>query len=251
MSKGTPVEQLISEARAEGNYVESLVVGAYWGPRPEAPDGIARRVLAMVAGLEELGVTGGEPWWHDDTPLPLDQVALTEQVARGVNRSNANHAVMKDLGYRVSGYTGPAARDDLGVSVMIHAGSTGTRSGNSVVVKPCRLEDREVLIAQAGGAVRLLAQVWAPDWAIFTRTDLRDAVRGGTPYPGAITWLAGRDGASLAGPGAEAGPKMQQVAGGTLIDLTNDGALPAADEVVALRDRLVALGWVPAPRPAR
>lgn len=42
---------------------------------------------------------------------------------------------------------------------------------------------------------------------------------------------------------------MQPVAGGTLIDLTKGGELPAASEVVALRDRLGALGWVPG-RPA-
>lgn len=250
MTRGTPVRELISQARKEGSYIETLVVGAYWGPRAEPPDAVARRMLATISGLEALGVTGGEPWWDNDAPLPLDEAVLAERVARGVNRRDSDQGVIAELGYRAGAYTGPAARDDRGVSVMVHAGSTATRANNSVVVKPSRPEDRAVLAAQAGEVVRLLAEAWAPDWAIFTRSDLRDAVRGRSPYPGAITWLADRDGASLAGTGTRVGAEMQRVAGGTLIDLTKGGELPAAGEVVALRDQLAALGWVPEGRPA-
>lgn len=71
----------------------------------------------------------------------------------------------------------------------------------------------------------------------------------GDPFPGALSWFADRDGDSLALSAAEVGAEVQRVAGGTLVDLTKEGQLPPASEVVALRDRLAALGWVPKPRP--
>jgi hypothetical protein len=86
MSRGTPVEELISQARAEGTYIETLVVGAYWGPRPEPPEAVAWRMLATLLGLEDLGVTGGQPWWDGDAPLPLEEAALGQR-----GRSNLLH----------------------------------------------------------------------------------------------------------------------------------------------------------------
>ena len=119
-------------------------------------------MLATLSGLTSLSVTRGEPWWHDDAALPLEEGAVTEQVARAAKPHDCDRNMATELGYRVAAYSGPAPRDNRGVGVMVHAGSTADRGGNSVIVEPCRLEDGAVFAAQAGGVVRLLAGAWAP-----------------------------------------------------------------------------------------
>ena len=240
MPESIPVEELIRRERETGTYVEDLWVGAYWGHRPEPPEAIASRMLRTVHGLEPLDQILQH--WHVVEPpgeMPTDVTDLASIVRTGVNRRDSDGSVIEELGWRVTMFSGDPAPNAPGTRLDTHAGSTSARVGNAVVLSPETPAEHGVFRRLGDKLVSVLAVAWEPDWALFTSGTIFDEVGTAKRYPGAVSWFADSLGQL---PNDLGRSRTEHVAGGTIIDLVRDGQLPATDEIVALRDRLVAAG---------
>lgn len=246
VSESIPADELIRRDRAAGTYVERLRVGVYWGRRAETPDEIAGKILRTVGALEPLdGIF--QPWYVVDPPgaIPTDITELAAVVRTGVHRRNRDGSVIEELGWQVMMFSGGTARNDPGAKLSVHAGSTATRVGNTVVLSPQTPAEHGVFLRLGKELVGLLVAVWQPDWAVFTSATIADEVSTFKRYPAAVSWFSDRLGAL---PGGLDPARVEQLADGTLIDLLRDGQLPPVHEVVELRDRLAAAGILGEPK---
>ncbi|MCY1040916.1 immunity 52 family protein [Corallococcus sp. bb12-1] len=231
---------------AEQPESEDYYVGAYWGPRKEAPEDCARRtaeLLTLLASCDPLLAHWYKPARTREEArkhplMPPDLATLTESFRRGVNREKGGPAI-EQLGFTFWFGNGGARGED--VDLRITCGDHGGATPNSCVMtlpKRGANADRLLTAPVLAGVVRSMALAWDADWCAVTSWDHRELLseegRAGT-FAGWVTYLSRRRGEV---PPLPAPMRISPVEDkGTLIILTPERFTVANPEHVALAQR--------------
>ncbi|WP_406255887.1 Imm52 family immunity protein [Streptomyces nigra] len=150
-----------------------LTVRGFWGPRKEAPLGLAGRLEGFLRRLQES--SGGTLIdWHtaEDGDIALDSEVLADYIVAANPESDAEH-----MGYTTSLWAQQAGVMRVEVSTTV--GGTAEYTGNRIVVtvQPAGDASPAGLAGMAWSALVALAEEWEPDWGDVSDEVTRKAVQ--------------------------------------------------------------------------
>ena len=188
---------------------EPLIARGFWGPRQETPDRVADRLLAFLAGLDE--VVGESVRWSSPefSERSLAEPGNAQRVVADAFRANTD---APHLGINQA-YDGSGQRvRKFRISMGVGRYSESPNAHNSFVVRWAGAE------ALAEPILRRIVSAWGPDWGNVTSRSLREALAGLQPAAktgpdvGYLTFLSDQRAQVL-----PAGLDQQVVEGGVII----------------------------------
>jgi hypothetical protein len=151
----------------------SVVVRAFWGPRPQAvEDGVAA-IIATLTGLRELDESRYSRWFalggSKREALGREIATVPAAVTAALSQNREGGRVFGELGYSFGAWNG-AGRDEDTVSFSVSFSVTSPRVTNRVVfgLPP----EWEHDLDRARQALGLVVRVWRPE-----RASVRNAER--------------------------------------------------------------------------
>ncbi|WP_433007423.1 hypothetical protein [Kribbella sp. CA-294648] len=208
---------------------EPLIARGFWGPRRETPDQVADRLLAFLAGLDE--VVGESVRWSspESSGQPLAEPGHARQVISDAFRANTD---APQLGINQA-YDGSGQRvHKFRISMGVGRYSESPGAHNSFVLRWAGAEDL------ADPILRQVVTAWDPDWGNVTSRSLRDALGGlqpaGKPGPdiGYLNYLS--EGRAQALPGGLDRQMVKLDDGGVIIGSGKSGDLPPVEQTAEL-----------------
>ncbi|MEV5909961.1 Imm52 family immunity protein [Streptomyces chartreusis] len=151
-----------------------LTVRGFWGPRKEAPPGLAGRLESFLQRLQE--ISGGTLiHWHtaEDGDIALESDVLADYIVAANPESDAEH-----MGYTTSLWAQQAGVMKVKVSTTV--GGTAEYTGNRIDAIPARPAGDASpagLAGMASRALAALAEEWEPDWGDVSDEVTRKAVQ--------------------------------------------------------------------------
>lgn len=211
-----------------------MILGAYWGPRSESLESCIARVDAWLESLAAVDsrltswrLTADRP---DVAPAFPSGDALAD-VMRRLRGASDGDVVPDDAGYLVSGWNA----SELSFNVRI--GESAPTLGNAVVLRLPDAVVPDITVDAAVEAVAVTARAFEPRVsALVDRAAARaQAPRMSDPYVGRVTYVAEQV------PDLD-GVEQVPVGPGTVIVAGRDWSHVGVEQLVALRDRLLASG---------
>ncbi|MFB6720682.1 hypothetical protein ACFCV3_10995 [Kribbella sp. NPDC056345] len=206
---------------------EPLIARGFWGPRQETPDRVADRLLAFLAGLDE--VVGESVRWS--SPESAGQsLAEPENARRVIADAFRANTDAPHLGINQA-YDGSGQRvRKFRISMGVGRYSESPNAHNSFVV---RWVGPETL---ADPILRRVVTAWDPDWGNVTSRSLRDALAGLQPaaqpdvgYPNYLS-----EGRAQALPGSLEQQVVKLDEGGVIIGSGDSGDLLSLEKTAEL-----------------
>ncbi|MFC0623147.1 Imm52 family immunity protein [Kribbella deserti] len=157
---------------------EPLIARGFWGPRQETPDRVADRLLAFLAGLDE--VVGERVRWSASEASEASgasgrSLAGPDDARRMIADAFRANTDAPHLGINQA-YDGSGQRvRKFRISMGVGRYSESPNAHNSFVVRWAGAE------ALADPILRRVAAAWDPDWGNVTSRSLRDALAGLQP----------------------------------------------------------------------
>ena len=211
-----------------------MILGAYWGPRSESVESCVTRVDAWLESLAAVDsrltswrLTADRP---DAAPAFPSGDALAD-VMRRLRGASGGDVVPDDAGYLVSGWNA----SELSFNVRI--GESAPTLGNAVVLRLPDAVVPDITVDAAVEMVAVTARAFEPRVSAFVdRAAARaQAPRISDPYVGRVTYVAEQV------PDLD-GVEQVPVGPGTVIVAGRDWSHVGVEQLVALRDRLLASG---------
>jgi hypothetical protein len=207
---------------------EELIARGFWGPREESPDRIADKLVAFVAGLDDV-VGEAVPWSSPDLPGKLlAEPVNARQVISDAFRENTD-APHLGIGQEYDARGNRFEMLSIGMGV---GGYSDSPKVQNRFMLGWRGDDAAAL---AEPVVRLLVSVWDPDWADVTSMSLLEALADvqpagkPTPHIGYLSYLS--EGRAQVLPGGVEERLLRLEGGGVIIGAgEGDGFLPV-DEI--------------------
>lgn len=212
---------------------EPLIARGFWGPRQETPDRVADRLLAFLAGLDE--VVGESVRWSspESSGQSLADPDNARRVIADAFRANTD---APHLGINQA-YDGSGQRfRKFRISMGVGRYSETPNAHNSFVVRWVGAE------ALADPILRRVVTAWDPDWGNVTSRSLRDALAGlqpaGKPGPdiGYLNYLS--EGRAQALTGGLDQQVVELDEGGVIIGSGGSGDLLPVEQTAELAEVL-------------
>jgi hypothetical protein len=155
------------------NFKQQFEIIAYWGPRADSPEAMARRFLDTLDALSKINQAFGN--WYvgrmKGRPLaPLSFAEVVEYVAEGVSRDSDGKTAPPEpvYGYRFGATTG-LMRTPRSFDLSFHAGCTLSSNylinDASIRTQPPSEENASlVTLAVLKPALLVLASLWQATW---------------------------------------------------------------------------------------